>query len=58
MPRMQKWTCPRGSEWTPFVDTFFMQQRTESRQLNSKNSQRFIISSALIIMLCIWHYQS
>ncbi len=43
MPQMQKWTCPRGSEWTPFVDTFFTQQRVETRQPNSKNSQRFII---------------
>ncbi len=43
MPRMQKWTCLRGSEWTPFVDTFFTQQCVETRQPNSKNSQRFII---------------
>ncbi len=43
MPQMQKWTCLRGSEWTPFVDVFFTQQRAETRQLNSKTSQRFII---------------
>ncbi len=26
----------RGSEWTPFVDALFMQQRAETRQLDSK----------------------
>ncbi len=34
--RVHKWMCLRGSEWTPFVDAFFMQQRAETRQLNSK----------------------
>ncbi len=24
MPQMHKWTCLRGSEWTAFVDVFFM----------------------------------
>ncbi len=43
MPQMQKWTCLRGSEWTPFMDAFFTQQRAETLQLNSKNSQRIII---------------
>ncbi len=42
MPRVYKWTCLRGSEWTPFVDAFFMQQRAETWLLNS-NEQRFII---------------
>ncbi len=36
MPQMQKWTCLRGSEWTPFVDVFFMHQRVETRQLNQR----------------------
>ncbi len=43
MARMQKWTCLRGSEWTPFLDAFFTQQRAETQQLNFKNSQCFII---------------
>ncbi len=33
----------RGSEKTPFVDAFFMQQRAETRKVNSKNAQRFIL---------------
>ncbi len=40
----------RGSELTPFVDAFFMQQRAETRQLNSKLTA-FYYNSVLIIML-------
>ncbi len=40
---MNAWTCLRGSEWTPYVDAFFKQQRAETQQLNFKNSLRFII---------------
>ncbi len=57
MPRVQKWTCLRGSEWTAFVDAFFMQQRAETRQLNSKLTV-FYYNSVLIIMLCIWQSES
>ncbi len=57
MPRVHKWTCLRGSEWTPFVDAFFMQQRAETRHLNSKWTA-FYYNSVLIIRLCIWHSES
>ncbi len=57
MPRVHKWTCLRGSEWTPFVDAFFRQQRAETRQLNSKLTA-FYYNSVLIIMLCIWQSHS
>ncbi len=53
MTRVYKWTCLRGSEWNPFLDVFFMQQRAETRQLNS-NLAVFYYNSVLIIMLCIW----
>ncbi len=57
MPRVHKWTCLRGSEWTPFVDVFFMQQRADTRQLNSKWTE-FYYNSVLIVMLCIWQSES
>ncbi len=41
MPRMR--TCLHSFEWTPFVDALLTQQRAETQQLNSKNSQHFII---------------
>ncbi len=44
-------------EWTPFVDAFFMQQLAETVQLNSKLTV-FYYNSVLIIMLCIWHFES
>ncbi len=34
MLQMQTWVCLPGSELTPFMDAFFMQQRAETRQLN------------------------
>ncbi len=57
MPRVHKWTCLRGSEWTPFVDAFFMQQRAETRHLNSKLTA-FYYNSVLIIRLCKWQSES
>ncbi len=44
----------RGSEWSPFMDVFFTQQRAETLQLNSKKFTAFYYNSVLIIMLCIW----
>ncbi len=49
--------CLRGSEWTPFVDAFFMQQLAETVQLNSKLTA-FYYNSVLIIMLCIWQSET
>ncbi len=57
MPRVHKWTCLHGSEWTPFVDVFFMQQHAETRQINSKLTA-FYYNSVLIVMLCIWQSES
>ncbi len=36
------WMYLRGSDLTPFVEVFFTQQRTEIRQLNSKDKQHSI----------------
>ncbi len=44
MPRMHmSWTCLRSSELTPFVDSFFKQQRAEHSNKTLKIHMRFII---------------